>query len=151
MICESNHLLMGGGFCIYWIHPGLLDLSLISFFSSGFARAGSSARAREDGEAAETAFRALFRLNRDEPGRLRYPESPGMWCSTTSIIMKASEWYTSRIVQQPVWFHGVNLILSSISFECCVGVALKARQGMGVDGLFVVDRDICKEFLRYRG
>lgn len=44
MICESNHLLMGGGCCIYLIHPGLLDLSLISFFSSGFARAGISAR-----------------------------------------------------------------------------------------------------------
>ena len=30
--------------------------------------------AREDREAAETAFRALFRLSRDEPGRPKYPE-----------------------------------------------------------------------------
>ncbi|GAJ05488.1 unnamed protein product, partial [marine sediment metagenome] len=30
--------------------------------------------AGEDREAAETAFRALFRLNRDEPGRPKYPE-----------------------------------------------------------------------------
>ena len=30
--------------------------------------------AKEDREAAETAFRALFRLSRDEPGRPRYPE-----------------------------------------------------------------------------
>jgi hypothetical protein len=30
--------------------------------------------AKEDLEAAETAFRALFRLSRDEPGRPKYPE-----------------------------------------------------------------------------
>ena len=30
--------------------------------------------AGEDREAAETAFRALFRLGRDEPGRPKYPE-----------------------------------------------------------------------------
>lgn len=30
--------------------------------------------AREDEEAAEIAFRALFRLSRDEPGRPRYPD-----------------------------------------------------------------------------
>ena len=30
--------------------------------------------AGEDGEAAEIAFRTLFRLNRDEPGRPNYPE-----------------------------------------------------------------------------
>jgi hypothetical protein len=30
--------------------------------------------AKEDREAAETAFRALFRLSRDEPGRPKYPE-----------------------------------------------------------------------------
>ena len=30
--------------------------------------------AGEDREAAETAFRALFRLSRDEPGRPKYPE-----------------------------------------------------------------------------
>ncbi len=30
--------------------------------------------AREDREAAEIAFRALFRLSRNEPGRPKYPE-----------------------------------------------------------------------------
>ena len=30
--------------------------------------------AREDREAAEIAFRALFRLSRGEPGRPKYPE-----------------------------------------------------------------------------
>ncbi len=30
--------------------------------------------AREDREAAEIAFRALFRLSRDEPGRPKYPK-----------------------------------------------------------------------------
>ena len=30
--------------------------------------------AKEDREAAEIAFRALFRLSRDEPGRPKYPE-----------------------------------------------------------------------------
>ena len=30
--------------------------------------------AREDREAAETAFRALFRLSRDKPGRPKYPK-----------------------------------------------------------------------------
>ena len=31
-------------------------------------------KAREDREAAEIAFRALFRLSRDEAGRPKYPE-----------------------------------------------------------------------------
>ncbi len=30
--------------------------------------------AKEDRESAEVAFRALFRLSRDEPGRPKYPE-----------------------------------------------------------------------------
>jgi hypothetical protein len=30
--------------------------------------------AKEDEETAEVAFRALFRLSRDEPGRPKYPE-----------------------------------------------------------------------------
>ena len=40
-------------------------------------------KAREDREAAEIAFRALFRLSRDEAGRPKYPEFNWVCYSTT--------------------------------------------------------------------
>ena len=45
--------------------------------------------AREDREAAEIAFRALYRLSRDEPGRPKYPEftweSIEYWAEMTPV------------------------------------------------------------------
>ena len=55
---------------IPWSSRPLLDLLLFLWIRAR----RDLCEAREDGEAAETAFRALFRLSRDEPGRPRYPE-----------------------------------------------------------------------------
>ena len=47
--------------------------------------------AKEDREAAEIAFRALFRLSRDEPDRPNTRSSPRVCYSTTSTITRMNE------------------------------------------------------------